>query len=83
MRRDAECDISNSALASGAGLRHVPGAGTNGEGRTVSIMQRDLRRQGSGVRGEVRCQNERAVGRREYGCEEGAGMNRNKLEIIG
>jgi hypothetical protein len=34
-RHNAECAISNFALASGAGLSRVPGAGNNDEGCTV------------------------------------------------
>jgi hypothetical protein len=53
---------SNSALASGAGLRRVPGAGANGEGRTVSAMQRYAASSRGAVRGDGTETGERAEG---------------------
>jgi hypothetical protein len=65
------------------GPGRVPRDRDDDEGRTVNDMKTILRHQGSGGT-EVRCRNERAVGRQEYGGDrtgEGAGMNRNKSEI--
>jgi hypothetical protein len=44
--------MSNSALASGAGLRRVPEAGANGEGRTVGTMKTPCVIEGLEVHGD-------------------------------
>jgi hypothetical protein len=79
-RRDADGIKSNCALrerAGHSGPGRVPRGRVDDEGRTVSVMQRDLRRQGLAVW----CRGERLSGRREYGGEGGAEMNSNKSEL--
>jgi hypothetical protein len=82
--RDADGTKSNCAPRERAG-RSGPGrvlrGRADGEGRTANAMLSDLRRQGLEVRGGGTVSGERLSGRREYGGEAGAEMNRNKSEL--